>query len=83
MLFRKILCFSSGDTIIDWVIKIGGSLFPEKAIELVDALNELKNINSLIVTGGGEFANLIRKYGKEIDFSNDVAHLQLLILWIL
>ena len=67
-----------GETIIiDWVIKIGGSLFPEKAIELVSALKdlkELKNINCLIVTGGGEFANIIRKYDEQIEFSNDITH---------
>ena len=63
-----------GDIIIDWVIKIGGSLFPEKAIELVYSLKSLKNINCLIVTGGGEFANLIRKYDIGTGFSNDVTH---------
>ncbi|MEA4956948.1 MAG: delta 1-pyrroline-5-carboxylate synthetase [Methanobrevibacter sp.] len=52
-------------------MKIGGSLFPKKAIELA---NSLKGTNCLIITGGGEFANLIRKYDGEIGFSNDVTH---------
>ena len=30
--------------------------------------------NCLFVIGGGEFANLIRKYDKEIGFSQDVTH---------
>ena len=42
--------------IIKQVVKIGGSLFPENAIELA---KKLKNTNSLIILGGGEFANLI------------------------
>jgi len=57
--------------IIDWVIKIGGSLFPESAISLI---NELEGTNTLLVIGGGDFANLIRKYDMEIGFSNDVTH---------
>lgn len=34
----------------------------------------IKGTNSLIITGGGEFANLIRKYDKKIKFSNNVTH---------
>lgn len=56
---------------IKQVVKIGGSLFPNYAIELV---KKLKNTNSLIVLGGGEFANLIRKYDLEINFSQEVNH---------
>ncbi|WP_227717057.1 amino acid kinase family protein [Methanobrevibacter ruminantium] len=50
---------------------MGGSLFPKKAIELADSL---KNQSCLFVIGGGEFANLIRKYDREIEFSEDVTH---------
>ncbi|MDR3222363.1 MAG: delta 1-pyrroline-5-carboxylate synthetase [Methanobrevibacter sp.] len=57
--------------IIEWVVKIGGSLFPEQAIKVAKAIKET---NSLIITGGGEFANLIRKYDKKIKFSKDVTH---------
>ena len=53
------------------VVKIGGSLFPNYAIELA---NKLENTNSCIVLGGGEFANLIRKYNDEIGFSDEVNH---------
>ena len=57
--------------IIKQVVKIGGSLFPEYAIELV---KKLENTNSCIVLGGGEFANLIRKYDNEMNFSQETNH---------
>ena len=56
---------------IKQVVKIGGSLFPKYAIDLAE---KLENTNSVIVLGGGEFANLIRKYNDEIDFSEEVNH---------
>lgn len=56
---------------IKQVVKIGGSLFPNYAIKLV---KKLENTDSLIVLGGGEFANLIRKYDSEINFSQEVNH---------
>ena len=59
------------DNIIKQVVKIGGSLFPDYAITLAD---KLKNTNSCIVLGGGEFANLIRKYDAEVNFSNETNH---------
>ena len=46
-------------------------MFPKKAIELADSL---KKQNCLFVIGGGEFANLIRKYDAQIGFSEDVTH---------
>ena len=57
--------------IIKQVVKIGGSLFPEYAINLS---RQLKNTNSVIVLGGGEFANLIRKYDSKINFSPETNH---------
>ena len=36
--------------------------------------NALEGQNCLFVIGGGEFANLIRKYDTEIGFSEDVTH---------
>ncbi len=57
--------------IIKQVVKIGGSLFPDYAIDLA---NKLENTNSCIVLGGGEFANLIRKYDDEIKFSQETNH---------
>lgn len=56
---------------IKQVVKIGGSLFPNYAIDLA---KKLENTNSLIVLGGGEFANLIRKYDSEINFSQETNH---------
>ena len=57
--------------IIKHVVKIGGSLFPNYAIELAE---KLKNTESLIILGGGEFANLIRKYDEDIKFSDETNH---------
>ena len=57
--------------IIKQVVKIGGSLFPNYAIDLA---KKLENTNSCIVLGGGEFANLIRKYDDEQHFSDEVNH---------
>ena len=57
--------------IIKHVVKIGGSLFPNYAIELAE---KLKNTDSLIILGGGEFANLIRKYDEDIKFSDETNH---------
>ncbi len=57
--------------IIKQVVKIGGSLFPDYAIEMA---KQLKNTNSLIILGGGEFANLIRKYDSDQNFSAEVTH---------
>ena len=56
---------------IKQVVKIGGSLFPEYAIELA---NQLKGTNSLIILGGGEFANLIRRYDCGMKFSDEANH---------
>ncbi|MBQ2831795.1 MAG: delta 1-pyrroline-5-carboxylate synthetase [Methanobrevibacter sp.] len=53
------------------VVKIGGSLFPDHAIKLA---NNLKGTDSCIILGGGEFANLIRKYDDEQDFSEEANH---------
>ena len=57
--------------IIKQVVKIGGSLFPNYAIELA---KQLENTGSVIILGGGEFANLIRKYDAEMDFSEQANH---------
>ena len=53
------------------VVKIGGSLFPKYAIDLA---NRLENTGSVIILGGGEFANLIRRYDDEIKFSQETNH---------
>ena len=57
--------------IIKQVVKIGGSLFPDYAIELA---KQLENTDSVIILGGGEFANLIRKYDAEMQFSEQATH---------
>ncbi len=57
--------------IVKQVVKIGGSLFPDYAINLA---NNLENTSSVIILGGGEFANLIRKYDVEQEFSDEINH---------
>ena len=57
--------------IIKQVVKIGGSLFPDYAINLAE---KLKNTGSVIILGGGEFANLIRKYNDDVNFSEETNH---------
>lgn len=37
-------------------------------------MKKLKNTNSLVIIGGGEFANLIRKYDELLNLSDEVAH---------
>ena len=46
-------------------------MFPDYAIDLA---KELENTDSCIVLGGGEFANLIRKYNEKQQFSEEVNH---------
>ena len=57
--------------IVKQVVKIGGSLFPDYAIDLAD---RLEGTVSCIILGGGEFANLIRKYDGEQHFSDEANH---------
>jgi len=64
---------------MDWIIKIGGSLFPENAIKLCETIKEFNNtlqnpVKILIICGGGLFANKIRNYNTKIQFSNTANH---------
>jgi hypothetical protein len=54
-----------------WVIKVGGSLFPEYAINLC---KNLVGKDVIIICGGGALANLLRDYDINIGFSNTVTH---------
>jgi 5-(aminomethyl)-3-furanmethanol phosphate kinase len=56
---------------MEWVVKIGGSLFPHHAMKLLEAL---QGENILVICGGGEFANQIRGYDEKLHFSDDAAH---------
>ena len=51
---------------MEWVVKIGGSLFPEYSISLAEKLIGRK---VLVICGGGEMANQIREYNERTDFS--------------
>jgi hypothetical protein len=64
---------------MDWVIKVGGSLFPEKAIELCESIIALNNSarspkKIVLICGGGSFANKIRIYDHDMHFSNTANH---------
>ena len=63
--------FVGCEIIIKQVVKVGGSLFPDYAIDLV---KKLKSTDSLVILGGGEFANLIRKYDDILNLSDETAH---------
>lgn len=54
-----------------WVVKLGGSLFPDYAIRLC---NSLAGKDVLLICGGGEFANKIREYDKRVKFSGTASH---------
>jgi aspartokinase-like uncharacterized kinase len=56
---------------MDWVVKIGGSLFPHDALKLIKSL---QGESILVVCGGGKFANQIREYDQELSFSDTAAH---------
>ena len=65
---------------MDWVVKVGGSLFPEKAIKLCESIVDLNNSieyppkKILLICGGGAFANKIRDYDHDLNFSNTANH---------
>jgi len=50
---------------------LGGSLFPEHAIDLAE---KLKGRNLMLICGGGELANILRGYDREIHFSSTATH---------
>jgi len=56
---------------MEWVVKIGGSLFPEYSINLAQ---ELVGEDVLIICGGGHLANQIREYHHKLNFSPTTHH---------
>lgn len=56
---------------MEWVVKLGGSLFPKDAVEFCKHLVGKK---SLVICGGGEFANKIREYDENMEFSDSASH---------
>jgi hypothetical protein len=42
---------------MDWIVKVGGSLFPQEAVNLSKAL---VGKSVMVICGGGELANLLR-----------------------
>ena len=56
---------------MEWVVKIGGSLFPEYSIGLAE---KLVGRDVLIICGGGDLANQIRAYHRKMNFSPTTGH---------
>lgn len=56
---------------MDWIVKIGGSLFPQEAVNLSKAL---VGKSVMVICGGGELANLLRQYDERMDYSDTTAH---------
>jgi len=56
---------------MEWVVKIGGSLFPEYSISLAEKLVGRK---VLVLCGGGEMADHIREFNEMTDFSPFANH---------
>lgn len=56
---------------MEWVVKIGGSLFPNNSITLA---RKLVGKDVLVVCGGGGLANQIREYHEKIDISPSAGH---------
>lgn len=54
-----------------WVVKLGGSLFPE---EIIKFCNAMIGKRVLLICGGGEFANKIREYNEKMHFSDTANH---------
>lgn len=57
---------------MEWVIKIGGSLFPEDAVKLCQVM---VGRDVLVVCGGGGLANLLRDYDEKMNFSPSTTHM--------
>lgn len=55
------------------VVKIGGSLFPEYVDKLCDCFKKTDE-PLVLVNGGGDLANQIRKYNDKYNYSDDVNH---------
>jgi len=56
---------------MEWVVKIGGSLFPDYAINLAQ---KLVGKDVMVGGGGGSLANQIREYHEKINFTPTASH---------
>jgi len=62
---------------MDYVIKIGGSLVEhiDKFKELITKLDEYFKVKKFaLITGGGELADIVRKYYQEYSLPESIAH---------
>jgi 5-(aminomethyl)-3-furanmethanol phosphate kinase len=56
---------------VEWVVKVGGSLFGDYAVKLCAAL---VGRDVMVICGGGDLANLLRVYDAEMEFSSTATH---------
>lgn len=56
---------------MDWIVKIGGSLFPEEAVKLAEAL---VGKSAMVICGGGELASTLRDYDGRMGYSATATH---------
>ena len=56
---------------MDWIVKVGGSLFPEDAVNLLEAL---VGKNVMVICGGGELGNKLRQYDEKMHFGDTAIH---------
>lgn len=60
-----------------YLIKIGGSLIPEYVPAIYNVLKEIRKEHSgkiFLFPGGGEFADLVRKFRKELSLHDETTH---------
>ena len=56
-----------------YVIKIGGSLYPEYIDPIIEVLDQIEE-KIVLVNGGGELANKLREYDQINHYSSDTNH---------
>ncbi len=56
---------------MEWVVKIGGSLFPDHAAVL---LEKLGGHEAVVICGGGDFADMVRHHDERKGFSASATH---------
>lgn len=70
-LYHITIYYLKEDQYMEWVVKIGGSLFPDHAINLAQ---KLVGEDVLVICGGGSLANQIREYHEKLKFTPTASH---------
>lgn len=56
-----------------YVIKVGGSLYPEHIMDLYEVFRK-SDEKIILINGGGELANKLREYNNKYNFTDDTNH---------